>query len=40
MNELSIAPEFELADLNGSVVRLSQFNGQKNLILAFLRSFM
>lgn len=36
----NIAPDFELPDFNGSPVRLSDFRGQKNVILAFLRGFM
>ena len=30
-----IAPEFELEDQNGKKVRLSQYKGKKNLLLAF-----
>ncbi len=40
MKGFAIAPEFELADLNGDTVRLSQFVGQKNVVLVFLRGFM
>lgn len=38
MTELKVgdtAPDFELEDQNGKKVRLSQFNGKKNVILAF-----
>jgi peroxiredoxin len=35
-----IAPEFELADVNGSPVSLSQFRGRSPVVLAFLRGFM
>lgn len=35
-----IAPDFELPDFNGNPVRLSDFRGQKNVVLAFLRGFM
>lgn len=34
------APDFELPDFNGQSHRLSDFKGQKNLVLAFLRGFM
>lgn len=40
MKELPIAPQFELPDSNGDIVGLSQFKGQKNVVLVFLRSFM
>jgi mycoredoxin-dependent peroxiredoxin len=34
------APEFMLIDLNGQPVKLSDFRGKKNVILAFLRGFL
>jgi peroxiredoxin len=34
------APEFELTDVNGNFVRLSDFRGKKLVVLAFLRGFM
>jgi peroxiredoxin len=34
-----LAPEFELKDVQGNIVRLSDFRGQP-LVLAFLRGFM
>jgi peroxiredoxin len=34
------APDFELPDLNGNPIRLSDFRGQKVVVLAFLRGFM
>jgi peroxiredoxin len=34
------APDFVLNDLSGRPVRLSDYHGRKNLILAFLRGFM
>ena len=40
MKIFTTAPDFELADINGNPVHLSQFKGQKNIIIAFLRGFM
>lgn len=34
------APDFELPDFDGETVRLSDFLGEKNVVLAFLRGFM
>ena len=34
------APDFELEDVNGNLVRLSSFRGGKPIVLAFLRGFM
>jgi peroxiredoxin len=34
------APDFELTNLNGNLVRLSDFKGSKPVVLAFLRGFM
>jgi peroxiredoxin len=35
-----LAPDFELEDINGNLVRLSDFRGKKPVVLAFLRGFM
>jgi len=35
-----IAPDFELEDINGNLVRLSNFRGSKLIVLAFMRGFM
>jgi peroxiredoxin len=35
-----LAPDFELEDVNGKLVRLSDFRGSKPVVLAFLRGFM
>lgn len=35
-----LAPDFELEDINGNLVRLSSFRGSKPIVLAFLRGFM
>lgn len=35
-----LAPDFELEDVNGNIVRLSDFRGNKPVVLAFLRGFM
>lgn len=40
MKIFTIAPDFELPDINGLSIRLSDFKGKKNLVLAFLRGFM
>ena len=34
------APDFELPDLHGKLIRLSGFRGKKIVVLAFLRGFM
>jgi peroxiredoxin len=34
------APDFELNDIHGKSYRLSDFRGEKVVILAFLRGFM
>ncbi len=33
------APDFSLADFNGQQIRLSDFKGQKNVLLVFNRGF-
>ena len=35
-----LAPDFELEDINGNLVRLSSFHGRKPIVLAFLRGFL
>ena len=35
-----LAPDFEVEDVNGKLVRLSDFRGSKPIVLAFLRGFM
>ena len=40
MKVFTVAPDFELADVNGIMVRLSQYAGQKNVVLVFLRGFL
>jgi peroxiredoxin len=34
------APDFELTDTDGALIRLSDFRGKKPVVLAFLRGFM
>ena len=34
------APDFELSDLEGKQIHLSDFRGEKIVVLAFLRGFM
>ncbi len=40
MPEKKPAPDFELTDLQGHTVRLSDYRGRKKVVLAFLRGFM
>jgi len=35
-----LAPDFELEDVNGNLIRLSSFRECKIVLLAFLRGFM
>ncbi len=35
-----LAPDFELTDIHGNSIRLSDFRGKKPVVLAFLRGFM
>jgi len=35
-----LAPDFELEDINGNLIRLSSFRRSKPVLLAFLRGFM
>jgi peroxiredoxin len=34
------APDFELEDIHGNLIRLSAFHRSKPVVLAFLRGFM
>ena len=34
------APEFSLQDFNGKIVSLSEFAGQKNVLVVFNRGFL
>ena len=34
-----LAPEFEIEDLHGNLVRLSDFRGKQPVVLYFLRGF-
>jgi len=36
----ALAPDFELVDVNGRCIRLSDFRGDRPILLAFLRGFM
>ncbi len=38
--QLQSAPDFELTDITGKLVRLFAFRGQKNVVLILLRGFM
>jgi len=35
-----LAPDFELEDINGNLIRLSSFRGSKPVVLTFLRGFL
>jgi peroxiredoxin len=35
-----IAPDFEINDLHGNLVRLSDFRGRQPIVLYFLRGFL
>jgi peroxiredoxin len=35
-----LAPDFEMEDINGTKIRLSEFRHRKPVVLAFLRGFM
>jgi peroxiredoxin len=35
-----LAPDFELEDVEGRKIRLSDYRGRKPVLLAFLRGFM
>jgi peroxiredoxin len=39
-NQMEIAPDFELPDVNGQPVRLSDYLNKQNVLLVFLRGFM
>ncbi len=39
IEEGTIAPDFELKDTNNNSVRLSQFRGEKIIVLVFNRGF-
>lgn len=40
MKVFTSAPDFELADITGNPIRISQFKGQQNIVLVFLRGFL
>ena len=35
-----LAPDFEMVDMHGKRIRLSDFRGKQPVVLAFLRGFM
>ncbi len=39
MERGEVAPDFELTDVSGKVIRLSDFRGHKNVVLVFNRGF-
>lgn len=36
----TLAIDFELADISGEPIRLSDYRGHKNVVLIFLRGFL
>ena len=40
MKVFTVSPDFELVDVQGKPIRLSDYRGKKNVVLVFLRSFM
>ena len=34
-----VAPDFELTDIHGNLIRLSSYRGNKPVLLSFLRGF-
>lgn len=40
LQRLALAPDFELRDTAGNLVRLSDFRGKQPVVLAVLRGFM
>jgi peroxiredoxin len=40
IREATVAPDFELVDVNGQTVRLSDYRGHKHVFLVFNRGFM
>ncbi len=40
IEKLKTAPDFELDDINGNKIHLSDFFGKQNVVLVFLRGFM
>jgi len=40
ISEITMAPEFALTDVNGKMVRLSDYRGTKHIILVFNRGFI
>ena len=40
MTTYPLAPDFQLNDFNGNPIRLADYRGQKNVVLAFMRGFM
>jgi peroxiredoxin len=36
----TLAPDFELTDLNGKIIHLSDFHGKTSVLLVFNRGFM
>ncbi len=39
MEKGEVAPDFELTDVNGKTIRLSDYRGRENIVLVFNRGF-
>lgn len=40
LNEKSLAPDFELTDTQGNLVRLADFHGKQSVVLVLTRGFV
>lgn len=40
LSEYILAPDFELVDTQGNVIRLADYRGKKNIVLVLTRGFV